>query len=460
MAARGGRKAVARRLLERAARKNSGDARVWIWLTATTDDLHEQHEYLQKAVASEPHNASARKGLRVIQQKLKDGGSFSAKDALRVDLDAKPGNNPPPVPGIIATESTSFPCPACGAVMRYDAPSLRLRCEFCGHSEASDPTHVADEREQDLDATLHSESGHNWGVGHHQFDCTHCGATSLLDDRKRSSSCPYCGANHVVEMGDGTTLIAPQAIAISKIEAVEALELAREWMDEGYFSPDDLGETATEFQLRAAYYSFWTFDGLIMIPWSCEVARQGSGDSYDWIYRSGTLSKGFDDVLVSGSSAIERMEIRSVEPFVLKELISFDSGTLAGWDVILYDRSTADASLVAREQVVNEMRRELRAEVEPGSTKRNVNFGAGAWSGMTYKHILLPLWVGTYHYEGDEYHVLVNGQTGEVGGSKPNDPVKVVGYGLLIAASVIVIAILVAILVIFYSGPLLALLGF
>jgi hypothetical protein len=50
---------------------------------------------------------------------------------------------------------------------------------------------------------------------------------------------------------------------------------------------------------------------------------------------------------------------------------------------------------------------------------------AGNWIGMTYKHLLLPVWIGTYHYRGKEYHLLVNGQTGKIGGRKPRDTVKV-----------------------------------
>jgi len=39
--------------------------------------------------------------------------------------------------------------------------------------------------------------------------------------------------------------------------------------------------------------------------------------------------------------------------------------------------------------------------------------------------VFLPLWVGTYLYRGGEYPLLVNGQTGKVGGKKPHDPFKV-----------------------------------
>jgi hypothetical protein len=55
---------------------------------------------------------------------------------------------------------------------------------------------------------------------------------------------------------------------------------------------------------------------------------------------------------------------------------------------------------------------------------------------MTFKHVLVPVWIGTYHYQGKEYHLLVNGQTGKVGGYKPRDTTKV-AMSVLISLAVI-----------------------
>ena len=61
---------------------------------------------------------------------------------------------------------------------------------------------------------------------------------------------------------------------------------------------------------------------------------------------------------------------------------------------------------------------------------------------MSFKHILLPIWIGTYHFKGQEFHLLVNGQTGKVGGKKPRDTFKLTFAGLtalLIMALVVVL---------------------
>jgi hypothetical protein len=132
----------------------------------------------------------------------------------------------------------------------------------------------------------------------------------------------------------------------------------------------------------------------------------------------------FNDVLVSGVKALSERELASIEPFNLVDVEEFQPGYLAGWPAIFYDRPLSEASLLGRQKVVKQMRSQLYDVIEIGHEKRNVNIGGGSWSGMTYKHILLPIWMGTYKFQGEEYHVLVNGQTGKVGGSKPRDAVK------------------------------------
>jgi hypothetical protein len=135
--------------------------------------------------------------------------------------------------------------------------------------------------------------------------------------------------------------------------------------------------------------------------------------------------------------------MEAVGPFNLKEALAFQPEYLAGWPAIIYDRSLADASLLAREQVVKNVRSTLSANVAVGQEKRNLRTGSGSWSGMTFKHILLPVWTSTYRYAGQEFRLLVNGQSGKVSGSKPKDRVKVM-MGAMIALLAIALLALVA----------------
>jgi hypothetical protein len=84
-----------------------------------------------------------------------------------------------------------------------------------------------------------------------------------------------------------------------------------------------------------------------------------------------------------------------------------------------------------------------------GREKRNLNISGGSWSGLTFKHVLLPLWRGVYHFQGKDYQLLINGQTGKIVGEKPRDHFKLV-FALLTGLMIL------ALLVVLYwllSGP-------
>jgi hypothetical protein len=61
-------------------------------------------------------------------------------------------------------------------------------------------------------------------------------------------------------------------------------------------------------------------------------------------------------------------------------------------------------------------------------------------SDVTFKHILLPVWVAAYRYGGKPYRFVVNGQTGKVQGERPYSAIKIaiaVILAIIIGAAVL-----------------------
>src|SRR5437763_12837963 len=63
--------------------------------------------------------------------------------------------------------------------------------------------------------------------------------------------------------------------------------------------------------------------------------------------------------------------------------------------------------------------------------------------GVTFKHVLLPVWLSSYRYNDRTYRVLVNGQTGEVLGDRPYSWVKITALVLAVLAAVLLIVLLI-----------------
>ena len=58
---------------------------------------------------------------------------------------------------------------------------------------------------------------------------------------------------------------------------------------------------------------------------------------------------------------------------------------------------------------------------------------------VTFKHILLPVWLAAYKYRGNTYRFVVNGRTGRVQGERPYSAIKItiaVILGLIAAAAI------------------------
>jgi len=428
-AAKAGERLLAQRLLTRATMINPGDARAYLWLSATTDDPKEQIEYLEEAVARDPTNVAARRGLAMLKGKIDPTQMMPQGAALKESRNS----------GEIEAQTETFDCPKCGGRMSFSVQIGLLKCDYCGYvkieeqetaaPKAAGP--LADRAEQVLEFVVPTTRGHRWAESQESISCERCGAVALLPPGQSATQCAYCGSNQLVKSPELGELIDPQVIAVMKFDEQEAMKQVKEWLRRGLLAPDDLQVAVRGLRLRPAYYSCWTFDGTLEVKWTAEVA-EGSGQYKHWISTHGAHTQFFNDVVVPGARALTLKELESISPFDLVNIEEFKPEYLAGWPAMIYNRSLSDASLLAREKVFKELRPQLPSMVQMGREMRNFQTGGSAWIGMTYKHILLPTWIGTYLYRGKEYHLLVNGQTGKVGGYKPRDRVKLI-FALLMA---------------------------
>ena len=64
-----------------------------------------------------------------------------------------------------------------------------------------------------------------------------------------------------------------------------------------------------------------------------------------------------------------------------------------------------------------------------------------AYSDITYKYLLLPLWKSSYCYKEKRYHFAVNGQTGKVSGKAPISALRVAIACCALAAAVLLLCL-------------------
>lgn len=354
--------------------------------------------------------------------------------------------------------SQTYTCPKCAGKMNFDAAKGMLSCPFCGHVMPV-PGSVETVKEHDLLATLQDESGkaHGYGTEVKAIKCQSCGATVNVPPNVTSTQCPFCGSNQVIEQTPDPKLIQPESVVPFAIDEAAAHRRFRDWLGQGWFHPNDLKALGGGQKLRGVYLPFWTFDAHAESDWRAEsgdyyyetewvtvvrdgktVQEQRQVQKVRWYPTSGHHTGDYDDVLVYATKSIDVRILQKIYPFDTKKLIGYKPDFLAGWGAESYQIPLAEAWPLGRDIIYSDEYRACGALV-PGDTYRNLRVGTNL-SQLTYKHVLLPVWVASYRYHDKTYQFMINGQTGRVQGQKPLSAIKV---AIAVVVALIIIGALI-----------------
>ena len=84
---------------------------------------------------------------------------------------------------------------------------------------------------------------------------------------------------------------------------------------------------------------------------------------------------------------------------------------------------------------------QLCAQQVPGDTYRNLRISP-EFSGRTFKHVLVPVWLLSYTYGPKAFQVIVNGYTGRIAGRYPKSIWKIVLLVLLAVVAGLIFVLL------------------
>lgn len=428
--------------LSKAAEASPQDARPWLWLTETTEDLDKKIDYMESAVAADPSHSAARRGLAILKGKINPEELFKTEE----EVQPKPEQSEPEKASTIET----YECPNCGAQIKFSVEDLTMVCGHCGFTKKTENHPAAQQEAQVLDFVLPTQKGHSWADTQVRLTCENCGATSLWPPGQTSIECPFCLSSHLVETPSTSEVIDPSAIGLFKLDETNARRILQEWFQKGLTVPDDLVNLVQKTKLNPAYFPFWAIDGTLEFKWHCEI-NEGSSNNPNWIQRSGTEYEIFDRILVSGSKKIPAETLKKLGDFEIKDLLDFQPEYLAGWPAITYEIPLSEASLSVREQVTKKVRKELYRRIEPHQEKKNLRTGTLNWRDMSFKLVYLPIYTGLYHYRGKNYHLFINGITGKISGEKPRNPTKFYALVLTIVLSVVLL-IAIGLIILSFMG--------
>jgi hypothetical protein len=351
-------------------------------------------------------------------------------------------------------------CPACGAQAEWHPGKQKLVCPFCGtESPYAIDRETGKITELDLVTALRDmpEDERGWLAATRSVRCQSCRAVMVFSAARVGQNCEFCGSPALVDYEEIKAPIRPQSLLPFKIDRNRVRDDIRRWWKSKWFAPGRLAKAALVDTVHGVYVPYWTFDAQVHCPWDAEAGhyyyvqvegRDAKGNRVvrserrtRWESASGVIDHVFDDEPVPGTHGLPLDLLRQVEPFPTQELVPYDTAFIAGHVVEHYQVVLIDAAQKSQEQMHAKLEALCAAQI-PGDTHRNLRIHP-VYSGRTFKHILVPVWLLTYNYGAKAFQVVANGYTGVIAGRYPYSWWKIL-FVVLAALAVIAVVIAVA----------------
>jgi len=356
-------------------------------------------------------------------------------------------------------DARKFPCEQCGADLEFHIGMQSLQCPACRHVKTFEISDNVEIHEQDLVAMLARQQRKQRGSDEpsneqatREVRCDDCGATVVFAGTLTSSDCAYCGSPIQLETAHTSddNRVAVDAVLPFQIEEQQAGTQLSNWVSSRWFAPGDFKQKGARGKFAGVYLPFWTYDAMTFSRYHGQ-----RGDNYHeterytdsegktrtrqvtkirWRFVSGHVQRFFDDILVCATDGVPHKIVNRLEPWHLERCHPFTRQALAGFQARTYDIELGDGFEIARDRMDNQISSDVRRDI--GGDRQRVHSIDTRYDALSYKQLLLPLWLLSYRYKETIYRVVVNAQTGEVQGERPYSWIKII-LAVIIAASLV-----------------------
>jgi len=331
----------------------------------------------------------------------------------------------------MSQELLEYECPCCGGKIEFNSKIQKPQCPYCDTVFELDALKGYDEAlKKDTSDDMHWDAmpDNEWNEedGVAVYTCRSCAGEIVCDDTTAATACPYCG-NPVVMTGKLAGGLKPDWVIPFKLDKNAAKEGLKRHLQGKRLLPKVFRDENHIDEIKGVYVPFWLFDteADAAIRYRATRVRSWSDSRYHYtetshfaLTREGRL--GFANVPVDGSSKMANDLMESIEPYDFSEAVDFRTAYLSGYLADCYDVS-AENSVERANQRIKASTEAAFAETTTGYTTvvpqhSNVKFRSGK-----VKYALLPVWLLTTSWNGQNYLFAMNGQTGKFVGNLPVD---------------------------------------
>ena len=344
-----------------------------------------------------------------------------------------------------------FPCDACGSDLRFDPGHNQLICDHCGNKQPLEPRSGpwGGIKELDFRSAVANALDAVETEETRFVTCPNCGAQTEFDSDIHAAECPFCATPVVTDTGTHRQ-IKPRGLLPFELDEGQSRKALIDWLGSLWFAPNGLTEYARKGRkMNGIYVPYWTFDADTKSEYTGQrgthyyetrtVVRDGKREQVRvrktrWRPAAGRVARFFDDVLILASASLPKRYTDGLEPWDLSALEPYKPEYLAGFRAEGYTVQLTEGFTEARAYMDRMIHRDVKYDI--GGDEQRVGSVNTQISDVTFKHILLPVWLAAYKYNGKTYRFVVNGRTGRVQGERPYSAWKIaiaVIIGLIIA---------------------------
>ncbi len=382
-------------------------ANAWYWLSHVFDEVEEKRTCLQHAITLAPNLGFARRDLAILEGRL-DPDEIIDPDKVQESRAL----------GLVTAVVNKHACPRCDAGMHFDSHSQNYSCAFCGLTQTVAEQEASEKNgrfgqgkfEQEFMSALATAKGHLEPVNLRHLQCSSCATDFMLSPETLSLTCPYCESVFVTDSSESIEIMPPHAIIPFGLSLDEAEQGMHSWLKGQKLAPTSIAP------LHGVYYPLWTFDIGGEVKWRGFVEKNDK-----WIPVSGSRLTFFDDVLVPGNRHVSKQLLQNFKAFDLSKIEKYDDRFLAKWPAERYTFPLADASLNGRKRILKQLRKKQRNLTGRSEYVRDLQIGTQNVVVESFKHLLLPVWIGHYKVNDTEFEITINGQTGDIVAERPSN---------------------------------------
>lgn len=319
-------------------------------------------------------------------------------------------------------------CPECGSQMNYAqaGPVRQLKCTQCSYVRGLGMN--SDQLQgRSLDAGVsvkHLVRGLRLQAN--SYTCQSCEAVTVWDGEAPPGSCPFCEGADFAQDQSHEKVAEPYYLIPFAISARSAQARLRGHLGQLWLLPDALKALLEPERLHAVYVPFFHFDALTRSTWRAMVGfsfvedtKGGKVDRKVWEPSTGYYEHFFENFAIPATTGLDLVALDDILPFDWGKVVPYDPRYLHHTQVERYQEDEIGTFRLANQLLDMEIKDAVISRL-PGHEVNKLVITTEKHS-IAFRHLLVPVWVGSFVFRGQRYQYLINGQTGKITGDQPID---------------------------------------